>query len=272
MTTLPTVLITGCTSGIGYELTLLFAEKGHPLILVARNEERMTSLCDWLRQKYQTKLLPIVADLSDLDAPKSIYESVKSASWQVDILINNAGVGIYGYFYETSLLEERKMSMLNMVALTELTKYFLPGMRERESGKILNVASTAAFQPGPLMSVYFASKAYVLSFSEALREEVRREGITVTTLCPGPTRTGFQEKANMEHSPLFDKKIMSANTVAEEAYKGLMKGKSIIIPGFGNKALVFLLRFVPRTIVPKMVKSLIEQTRKEDHKSQEQEK
>jgi hypothetical protein len=175
----------------------------------------------------------------------------------VDVLVNNAGYTVFGEFSKTSLTDELQMIQVNIVALTHLTKLFLPEMLKKKSGKILNLGSTASFQPGPLMAIYYASKSYVLFFSEALSEELRNTGITVTALCPGPTETGFQKRGKMESSRLVaGKKIMDAQSVAEIGYQALMKGKAVVIPGLKNKILAQSIRFSPRSLTPSLVKHL----------------
>jgi uncharacterized protein len=176
----------------------------------------------------------------------------------VDILVNNAGYPVFGLFTQTNLRMELDMLQVNVVALTALTKLFLRGMVERRSGRILNLASTAAFEPGPLMAVYYASKAYVLSFSEALANELRGTGVTVTALCPGPTRTGFQERGAMEDSRLVNGTIADARSVALAGYRGLMRGKTIVIPGFSNKLVPWVVRLSPRAVVPRVVRRMQE--------------
>jgi hypothetical protein len=171
--------------------------------------------------------------------------------------VNNAGYTVFGEFSKTSLTDELQMIQVNIVALTHLTKLFLPEMLKKKSGRILNLGSTAAFQPGPLMAIYYASKSYVLFFSEALAEELRNTGVTVTALCPGPTETGFQKRGKMETSRLVaGKKIMDASTVAEIGYQALMKGKAVVIPGLKNKILAQSIRFSPRRLTPRLVKHL----------------
>lgn len=241
-----TVLITGASRGIGYELAKIFARSGHHLILVGKDERRLRAVSVELGREYHIPVQAIAVDLSLIGAAEHIVEEIRGYSLKVDILINNAGFGAFGAFEKNCAAQESAMMRVNMAALTELTKLILKDMRSRGSGRILNVASTAAFQPGPLMAVYYASKAYVLSFSEALADELRGSGVTVSVLCPGPTRTDFQRSAEMKPSKLFDWLMLEASTVAAAGYRGLMKNKTVIIPGFANKLLAFSVRLVPR--------------------------
>src|SRR6266568_282065 len=252
-------LITGASEGIGRELAKCFAGHKHHLILVARSEEKLKRLAGEISTAHGVCGSSIVQDLSDPDGAPNVRKRVQELSLAVDFLVNNAGVGTYGLFAETDLERELRMMQLNMVSLTALTKLFLPEMLKRRQGRILNVASTAAFQPGPLMAVYYASKAYVLSFSEALANELRGTGVNVTALCPGPTESGFQKRANMEDSKLFSgRKIMDAATVARAGYRGLMAGKTVVIPGIRNRLLVETIRFSPRSMVTQIVRNMQE--------------
>ena len=252
-----TVLVTGPTSGIGLELAKLFAKDGCGLILVARNVSKLEEIKkDFIKQSGVTVEI-VGADLRDVDAPQRIFEEIKNRHLSVDMLVNNAGVGVYGDFKETDLNAELDMIEVNVAALTALTKLFLPWMLAKKTGKILNIASTAAFQPGPAMAVYFATKAYVLSFSEALNEELRGTGVSVTTLCPGPTRTNFDKSANADKAKIFTgANVMDAARVAEIGYRALMNNKMTVIVGVKNKLLIFLLRVSPRVLVPRVVRFL----------------
>jgi short-subunit dehydrogenase len=251
-----TALITGASGGIGYELALLFAGAGLDCILVARSEEKLKELATRLESEYRVKTHVIAKDLSRPTAVNEIYEEVTAASMQVDVLVNNAGFPVFGPFVETDLQVELEMLQVNVIALTALTKLFLTGMVERREGRILNLASTAAFLPGPLMAVYYASKAYVLSFSEALSNELRGTGVAVTTLSPGPTRTGFQKRGIMEDSRLVQGQIADARSVALAGYRGLMAGKTIVIPGFSNKLVPWIVRLSPRGMVTRVVRRM----------------
>ena len=229
-----TVLITGASSGIGREFSKLFAEKGYRLVITARREKNLAEL----KKMYPENNVEVIpCDLGSEAGAEYLYNEVKKRSIKVDILINNAGFGLFGEFYETDIEKEKKMIDLNVKALVELSKYFLQEMLERNSGRILNVASIAAFQPGPYMSVYYASKAFVLSFSEALRNEVRNTGVCISVLCPGPVETEFEKSSELTKSKLFSKlKPITAEKVAYAGYRGLMKNRAVIIPGFFNRA------------------------------------
>ncbi|MBP7496650.1 MAG: SDR family oxidoreductase [Bacteroidales bacterium] len=246
-------LITGASGGIGYELALLFARDNHNLILIARSKDKLENLKTSILKETKIDIIILAEDLSIPGVPEKIFKEIQAKTIVVDMLINNAGFGDYGYFKDCDINKQEKMINLNILALTKLTKLFLPALLERKTGKILNIASTAAFQPGPLMSVYFASKAYVLSFSSALAFELRDSGITVTTLCPGPTQTGFSSAAAVTSSKMFNPSIPSAKEVALFGYKKMMKGKTLAIHGFKNRFQVFLLRFTPRNLIAAMV-------------------
>ncbi len=249
---MPTALITGASSGIGLELARVFAREGFDLVLVARNQKRLEEIA---RELKSVQVRVIAADLSRPEAPAEVFAAVPKA----DVLVNNAGYGLFGKFTETPLAAELSMMQLNMATLVALTKLYLPGMVAAKSGKICNVASTAAFQPGPLMAIYYATKAFVLSFSEAIANELKGTGVTVTALCPGPTTSGFQEQAKMEDSGLVKgKKMMDARTVAEAGYKGLMAGKTIVIPGFMNSLMARSVGFVPRSMITDVVRKMQE--------------
>jgi uncharacterized protein len=251
-------LITGATSGIGLELAKIFAKNGHNLVLVARSEHTLDELKKKFEDENGIKVHTIVQDLKYYNAPTAIYDAVKLARINVNILVNNAGFGNYGKFSDTDLETELEMIQVNVTALTHLTKMFLKDMLENNSGRIMNVASTAAFQPGPLMAVYFATKAYVLSFSEALSEELHDTKIRVTALCPGPTNTNFQRSAKIDNGDVFTSKIPSGKEVAEYAYEALVKGKRVAIHGVKNRMLVTATRFAPRKTVAKMVRKINE--------------
>jgi short-subunit dehydrogenase len=249
-----TALITGASSGIGYELAKEFARHGHDLVLVARRREILESLARELRQRNGVSVCVIAKDLAKSRAPEEIHGELEKKKISVDILVNNAGVAAYGLFSETDLKKDMQMMQLNMVALTHLTKIFVKDMARKKRGKILNVSSLAALQPGPLMAVYYASKAYVLSFSEALENELKDTGITVTTLLPGPTKTeGFQfEKSFLDYFSADPEKV------AKAAYNGLMQNKTIVIPGFRHKVLALGSKIVPRKIATRLARKFHE--------------
>jgi len=245
-----TALITGASSGIGMEFSRLLAADGYDIFLVARSEEKLHALA---REVGHATV--IVADLTLPTAPQKVFD----AAGAVDVLVNNAGYGLAGAFIETDLKKELEMIQVNIVALTHLTKLFLRPMVERKSGRILNVASTAAFQPGPLMAVYYATKAYVLSFSEAIADELRESSVTVTALCPGPTATGFADVAGMNASRLFNMtRPMSSASVAQFGYRAMLKGKRVVVPGVRNRLLTQSIRVSPRRLVTTIVRKLQE--------------
>lgn len=251
-----TALVTGATSGIGYEFAKLLAADGYDLVLAARGEERLKAVAaEFAATGSGRRVERVVVDLARDDGAGKVFQAVDDAGLAVDVLINNAGYAVYGPFSETDLETELAMMHVNMLTLTTLTKRVLPLMLGRRSGRILNVASTAAFMPGPLMAVYYASKAYVLSFSEALAEELRESGVTVTALCPGPTATGFQHRAAMEESRLVSgREIMDAASVARAGYEGMLQGKTIVIPGVRNKLTTEAPRVLPRRIMTRLVR------------------
>ena len=252
-------LITGASSGIGYELAKVFAKQKHNLILVARNSEKLERLSAELEAKYAIKAEVIPADLSLVGAAHQLFYAVQKRGLAVETLVNNAGLGDHGTFLSADLKRQMEMIQVNIVALTELTKLFLPAMTESKSGRILNVASTAAFQPGPLMSVYYATKAYVLFFSEGLAEELKNTGVTVTTLCPGPTTSGFQEAANMKNVALMTTlKLPSSEDVAIYGYKALMRGKAVAVHGSVNHLMASTVGLMPRAWARKLVMKLQE--------------
>lgn len=252
-------LVTGASSGIGYELAKRFARDGHDLVLVARSRGRLAEVGRELGASAGIKVKLIPKDLSRPGSAREVFDELVRESIPVRFLVNCAGFGIWGSFVETDPAAEREMTQLNMVTLTELTRLALKEMLLRKEGRILNVASTAAFQPGPRMAVYYATKAYVLSFSEALADELAGTGVTVATLCPGPTRTGFGGRARMEGTHLFRLGAMDAAAVAEAGYRGLMKGRGVIVPGLRNKLLALSVRLSPRKVVTAIVRWLNEE-------------
>ena len=244
MTTLATV-ITGASSGIGEALAHLFAPEQQTLVLVARRKERLDALAKELNSKHGIKVHVIAQDLQEFGAAANLMNSIANLNLTVDTLVNNAGFGISAPFAKSDGAKTSAMMQLNMVALTELTHMALPAMLERRHGRIMNIASVVAFQPCPYFAVYAASKAYVLSFTEALAAEVSDRGILVTAVCPGSTDTGFHEVANTKGS-LVDKISESPEMVADEAYKALNNGKVVVVTGLFNKPLPVINRLIPR--------------------------
>ena len=255
-----TVLITGASSGIGYEFAKIYAKKGYNLVITARRKNNLDRIKQEL-ESFDTAICVdiIVLDLSKQNSAKELYEVVKQRGILIDTLINNAGFGVYGNFIETDIEKEIDMIELNIKSLVVLTKLFLKDMVSRNNGTIINVASTAAFQPGPLMSVYYASKSFVLSFTEAIRNEVRDTNVNISVLCPGPTDTEFEKSASLEESSLFTKlKVMKPEKVAIIGYKGINRNKSVIIPGILNNILITFNKIIPRALVINIVRKLQE--------------
>jgi short-subunit dehydrogenase len=239
------VLITGASSGIGLELARQFAEHGHALILTAPVENELQRIADELEQTHQVPVQILAENLEDPDAPQRIFEAVKGEGQAVDILVNNAGLGYRARFWEYPIERDMAMLRVNIEAVVRLTKLFLPPMLKRRRGRILNTASIAGFEPGPLLAVYHATKAFVLSFTEALSIELEKSEVTVTALCPGATDTDFFPKANMEQTKAFQKnKVMAPQEVAAQGYEALMRGDAVFVPGAMNKALVFSRRLM----------------------------
>jgi short-subunit dehydrogenase len=257
-----TALITGASSGIGLDLTRLFAADGHDLILVARNEAKLRQTAAELEREHGVSVTVLAADLAKPETPDRLVAALSDQGRSVDVLVNNAGYGAAGHFaHETDLRSELEMIQVNITALTHLTKLFLPAMVDRKRGRIMNVASTASFQPGPLMAVYYATKAYVLSFSEAIAEELAGTGVTVTALCPGPTATGFAAAAEATNRRLFKWKTpMASMDVARIGYAGMLRGQRIVIPGMANKLLAQSVRFSPRRLTTKITRALQEKS------------
>lgn len=251
-----TVLVTGASSGIGRELAKAFAADGCRLILVARKRNALQELADELRRAHQTQSEVLTTDLAQPSAPFRIFEHLQANGTRVEVLINNAGFGAHGQFAELPLDRQLEMIQVNITSLTHLTRLLLPGILERHRGGVLNVASTAGFQPGPRMAVYYATKAFVLSFSEAIAEEVVGTGITVTALCPGPTATNFAEAAGARFSRLFLRNALSAEAVAGCGHRAFRAGKIVAICGLRNQLLTFSERLAPRALVRKIVKAL----------------
>ena len=250
----PRALITGASGGIGLAIARLLAASGHDLILVARSQGKLEALAAELAAAHGCQVIVLAADLADPAAPAALAAEIEARKLAVDVLVNNAGVGVYGPFATNDWTRERDIIQINVTSLVDLTKRLLPGMVARGRGRILNVASTAAFQPGPLMAIYYASKAFVLSFSEALGNELGGSGVSVTALCPGPTATGFEAAADLGASRLFRMGTMSMEDVARAGVDAMMNGRSVVIPGLRNWLMTQSLRISPRFLVTRVVR------------------
>lgn len=246
------ILITGATTGIGYEISKLFAKDKKNLILIARNNEALATVSKEL-SNYDIDIIYKSVDLSNMDQCEKLIEFIEENKLNVDTLVNNAGIGSFGNFKDIRFEDDEKLIDVNIKALTKLTNYFLPQIITNKNGGILNVASTAAFCAGPRMATYYASKAFVLNLTEAIHEEVKEYGIKISCLCPGPVRTAFQSKSGIIKSESAKKYLMDAKVVARIGYEGFKKGKVIIIPGYKNKVLVIINKFIPRFISRKIV-------------------
>jgi len=249
-------LITGASMGIGKELAKVFATEGHDLVLVARSEDKLRSLGQELERTHGITAHVVRADLTDPSAPASIFASLESMGLQLDYLVNNAGFGAQGSFAELPLQHQLDMLKVNVDALVALTHLGLQGMLARKKGRILNIASLASFQPGPDMSVYYATKAFVLMFSEGIAEEVKGSGVTVTVHCPGAVATNFGETARNATSLYFRLGTARPDKVARHAYRSMMKGKVVAIEGLKNWLGAFSVRFGPRALVRKITRWL----------------
>lgn len=252
------VLITGASSGIGLELAKLFSKDRYNLILVARREDKLKKLAESLIKKYNIHVHIIKEDLSKIEAAKNLFSKVQQLNINVTILVNNAGTGYCGLFHEIAMNKDEEMINLNIASITYLTKLFSREMIKLKKGKILNVASTGSYEPGPYIAVYYASKAYVLSFSQALQNELKPYGIKVCTLCPGATKTGFSKNAGKRDI----KTAMSAEKTAKIAYKKFMENKYVIIPGFFNKIAVLLCKLSPSRLCANVVRKIQENAAK----------
>ena len=253
-----TVLITGASSGIGRSFAKIFAKNGYNLFLIALEQELLESLAEELKRTYQIDVLILSIDLSSNGAAQKIVDFMNEHNWEAEIIINNAGFGCKGDFYRMPIHKIHEMIAVNMTALVELTRLLLPEMIRRNYGKILNTASTAAFQPGPGMAVYFATKAFIASFSQALSSELSHTNITVTTLCPGPTKTNFAKLAGLYNNPIHQGivPILEADDVAECGYKMMMRGKRLVIVGLMNKICSFISFLMPSSLVMNSIKKL----------------
>ena len=256
----PTALVTGASSGLGEEFARLLAQRQIDVVLVARREDRLSSLAAELTEAHGIRAQVVALDLADPGAAAELKREYDYRQQQIDFLINNAGFASHGEFAQSDLSTQLDMLQVNITVLTELTRRFLPGMLSHGRGRVLNVASTAAFMPGPLMAVYYASKAYVLSFSEALSEEVRGSGVYVTALCPGPVETGFQARAKLEKSKLFSgparSAMLSAHEVARQGTEAMLRGEAVHVAGGLNKLQTLLPRLLPRSVMPRLIHRL----------------
>ena len=254
-----TALITGASSGIGKEFSKIHAEKGGDLIIIARSENTLNELKKELEENYKINVLVIPKDLTKPNAAKEIYEHVQTSGLKVDYLINNAGFGGLGKFHERELEQDLDMINLNISVLTALTHYFLQDFVKNNEGSILNVSSTASLMPGPLQAVYFATKAYVTSFSNAIAEELHDTNITVTNLMPGATETQFAKVSGMDKTEMF-KKTVTARSVAEDGYNGMLNGKSDVISGltFSQKLMTAMIPLTPKKIILKQIRQMQE--------------
>lgn len=254
-----TAIVTGASTGLGREFAHLCASSGYDLVLIARSQALLEELAAEIRPATGRTVRVLVKDLSMPEASREVWEELGSDADFTEVLINNAGFGLLGRFAELDEQEQVRMIQLNVVALTDLTRLLLPGMLARRKGKILNIASTAAFQPGPLMAVYYATKAYVVSFSEALHNELKGTGVTVTTLCPGATKTEFDKRAGMGRSKLFSKtKLMGARKVAEIGMGAMNKGKSLVVAGMLNALMAASTRLAPRQMTASIARRMME--------------
>jgi uncharacterized protein len=252
---MPTAVITGASTGLGREFARLCARDGYDVVLIARSRPQLEALAAEIQQDTSRTARVIEKDLSIPDAAREVFDELTSAGLNVELLINNAGFGLVGRFWELDEEQQMRMVQLNVGALTHLTRLFLPGFVQRRRGQILNIASTAAFQPGPLMAVYYATKAYVVSFSEAMHNEVRDYGVTITALCPGPTKTEFDKRAGGTNTKLLKgRNVMDANAVAQIGLAAVRAGKPLVVAGRINAVMAFLTRFAPRQFAASMAR------------------
>jgi short-subunit dehydrogenase len=255
-----TVLVTGASGGIGLALAQEFAAAGYDLVLTARSEDKLRAAAQDLEKRFQVKATAIAADLELAETPRALVDELRRRGLTIDALVNNAGFGLQGEFVKQPLERVLQMIQLNVSALTALSGLLLPGMVERGRGEVLNLASTAGFQPGPLMAVYYATKAYVLSFTEAIANELAGTGVVVTALCPGATQSGFSSSARMGGSRLFARGVMDPAEVARVGFRALKRGQPVVIPGTMNKMLTASVRFAPRGVVTAIARRMQEPT------------
>ncbi len=253
----PVALITGASMGLGAEFARLFASEGYDLVITARSADKLEALKKEIEGLHGVAVRIVIQDLTDPRAPIAIYDDVRAAGLEIDVIVNNAGFGMYGFFYQSDLQTELEMIQVNVVAVVHLTKLFARDMVARKRGRILNVASTAGFQPGPLQPVYYASKAFVLSFTEAIANELRGTGVTATALCPGPTPTEFQKRAHVGNVRGL-RLMMRVNpeVVVRAGYAGMRKGKPVVVPGLLNNIMAFTVRLFPRRMVTAVVRRI----------------
>jgi len=255
-----TALITGASEGIGYELVKLFAKDGYDCVLTARNKQKMDQLAAEVEKNFGINIRVIAKDLSVPESTQEIFDELNAAGISIDVLINNAGLGLCGDFAKSDMVMNMHLLQVNMLSLTKLTWLFLPGMIKRKSGRIMNVGSIASYAPSPNFALYNASKAYVLFFSEALREELKGTGVSVTCLCPGATDTQWQGRAGAKDLRLNKVHIVGPQPVAQAGYKGMMKGKRVVVPGLDNKITVLSAKFAPRALTLKVARFLTQKT------------
>ncbi len=253
---MPTALVTGASAGLGTHFALALAARGHDLVLVARRGDRLDQLADLARRRHDVRAEPVVADLAKKNAVPRLAADLADRGRSIDLLVNNAGFGARGAFVELDAAMQARMIDLNCRALMALCRTFLPPMIAARKGAILNVASTAAFQPGPWMAVYYATKAFVLSFSEALHEEAKPHNVRVTALCPGPTRTEFAHVADMADSRLFARFASTPERVVRDGLKALGAGRAVVVPGAANRLMAGAVRFTPRPLARRLAGSL----------------
>lgn len=252
-----TALITGASGGLGLEFSRIYAKEGYDLVVVARSEGKLYKLKNELEQQYDCHVWVLTQDLSQLDAAYEVFNYTLEQNITIDVLVNNAGFGDFGNFWEIDAQRQADLLQVNIVALVQLTRYFLPGMVERGNGIVLNLSSVAAFSAGPRMCLYYASKEFVRSFSEAVAEEVRGTGVTVTALCPGPTATGFEQAAQMKNSHMFSMfKPASAKAVAEAGFLAAQKGKTLCYYGLPTHMVNIAARLLPRSLCRKFMKKV----------------